>query len=514
MIAGNFEPLVHWFLASGWRDITADVRYDNGNGIRIRHGVQDQGATPNTTASYTLDNRDGKYSPRNPASPWAGYVKRNLLNRVGSRLAHDLYTTRSATNGWGTATDGVPAPWAWSISGGAAGDYAVGSGVATHSLSSTASRISYLGDVDMSNIETRVTFQLPFANVTGDAIAGSLVFRGSGGGSYRALWQVTAVEAVTVQWYDYNAAPLGAPVTIAGLTNTGQQIRVAAHLDGETGRIKVWPAASPEPYDWNLEQDGIGVALTTPLHGWVGVESYKTSGNTNGTFQISYRDWEVITWRHHGELSDMTPVRDTSGRDTTMSVTSAPPARRQRAGGKVTRSPAFRALSNASNLVAYWSCEDGNDAKSFASSNPAWPAMAFVSGAPRLASSSLFSASAPGPTVAKSVWEGLVMPYTMPSPNVINLRWLQYIDITSAEPPNNSVIIRLKNDGTAYFFILRYITGGQMVLEVQDYFGTVIDSDPIAIETRWVGARGRCNSCSPAATSTGAYRSRTSTSRR
>jgi hypothetical protein len=490
-IPGRFDPLVHLYMANGWRDVSDSVRYDDGKGISIKRSAQDQGTALNTTANFLLGNQTGNFAPRNAAGTWFSYFKRNTPCRVASRLGHDLYVSRSTSNGWGTVTDGVPTRWTWSTTGGAAGDYAVTAGVATHSLSSTASRITYLGSVDMSNIETRVTFQLPFANVTGDSIALSLLFRGSGTTTfYRALITITAAEAVTVQWYDTTVAPLGSPVTVAGLTNTGQQISVAAHMDGETGRIKVWPAASPEPFRWTLEQDDIGTALATPLHGWVGIESFKTAGNTNGTFSISYTNWEVLSWRHHGNLSSVPPVRDISGRDSTTPVTSSPPTRRQRSKGKVLRSPAFRALSKAAHLVAYWSCEDGDKAQFFASSNATWPSMDFVTGTPQLATNSLFAASAPGPIVAKSIWEGLVMPYTPPSPNVINLRWLMYIDISNAEPPNNSTIIRLKNEGTAYFYILRYQTGGQLLLEVQDYFGTVIDSDTIAVETRWVGARG------------------------
>jgi hypothetical protein len=495
-MVGYFEPVVEAYLSSGWRDISADVRYLQGRGISIKCGSTSESSTIESRVQLTLDGRTGIYSPRYAPGTYYGSLKRYTPLRVGTRIVRDLFTSRAASNGWGNATQGLGGTYAWTLSGGAAGDYAVTAGVATHSLSSTASRITYLADVDMSNVEQRVTFQLPFSNTTGDAVAGSLIFRNTVGGFYRALWQVKADESVTVQWYDYGAVPLGAPVTVSGLTHSGQAIRVAAHMDGQTGRIKVWPAASVEPYTWTLEQDQIGVTLADLYHGSAGIESFKTSGNTNGTFSVSYSDYEVRSQRFEGEIARFPPVRDTTGQDTTVPVEASGVLRRYRNNGSVIKSSATRYASRAVNLLAHWPCEEGSGSAQFASSNAAWPAMSMTLAAsgklPQLASSgNLFVASSPLPSVKQSVWEGLVAPYTPPSPNVIQLTWLMNIDIDQAEPANNSTVIRLKNTGTAYYYILRYVTGGQLLLDVQDYFGTVLDSDAIAVETRWVVARGR-----------------------
>lgn len=493
---GNFEPLVEAYLAAGWRDISADVRFKQGQGISIKCGSSGESASIDSRASFTLDGRSGTYSPQYAAGPWSGALKRFTPLRIGTRLVRDLYTSRSASNGWGPASQGVGGSYAYSLSGGAPGDYAVTGGVATHTLTSTASRISYLGDVDMSNVEQRVTFQLPFSNTTGDAVAGSLLFRGSGGGFYRALFQVKADESVVVQWYDYNAAPLGVPVAVPGLTHSGQQIRVAAHLDGEMGRIKAWAASSVEPFTWTLELDQIGVAVTTPYHGWTGIETFKTAGNTNGTFAVSYRDYEVISRRFQGEIAKFPPMRDTSGKDTTVAIEAGGVLRRYRGGGKVLQSPARRYLSRSANVVAYWPGEDGNTAPELASGLSSGLPMAINLSAngdlPRLASDQVsFSASTALPLVNKSIWEGFISAYTVPSPNVIQLSWLMYIDLDQTEPANNSTVIRFKNYGSAFFYIIRYVTGGQLLLEVQDFFGNVLDSDAIVVETRWILARGR-----------------------
>lgn len=484
----RFDPVVELYALNDWRDISSKVRYDNGNGIRVSTGTRELSTNVASSCTMTLDNRTGDFSPRNAMGAYYR-LRRNTPIRVGTRIARDLYTSRTASNGWGSTTQGVPAVWAWTVLG-TASDFAVTAGVGTHSLSSSTSRITYLSSVDMANVELRATFQLPFADVLGGSIAINLLFRGGGGGFYRAQIVVTSTETVTVQWFDIGAIALGSPVTVAGLTNTGQQIRVAAHMDGETGRVKVWPASSPEPYDWTLEQDRIGVANSAPLHGWVGIETFKAAGNTNGTFSVSYTNFELINRIFCGEVSEWPPKMDISGNDVTTSIEASGVLRRYRAGGKTLRSAAFRSLSKSSDLVAYWSCEDGSTSNEFASANPNWPSMAILSGDPRRASDSTFAASQPLPVVSNSVWEGLVNGYTVPSPAVIQLRWLMDINVDNGEPPNNATIIRLKNTGSAYFYIVRYVTGGSLLLEVQDYFGNIIDSDAIAVETRWVGARG------------------------
>jgi hypothetical protein len=484
----RFDPLVDLFVGGGWTDISARVRHSNG--IRISTGAQELATAVSSSCTMTLDNRSGDFSPRNPMGTYYGSLKRNTPIRVGTRIARDLYTSRAASNGWGATSQGVPAAWTWVTSGGSATDFGVTAGVGTHTLATAASRFTYLSAMDISNVEQRVTFQLPFANVTGGNILVKLVFRGVGGAWYRAAVTITAAEAIQLQAYDDNGSALGSPVTIAGLTHTGQQLRLAAHMDGEQLRAKIWPAASTEPYDWQLEHGEMGVAKAQPSHGWLGIETEKAAGNSNGSFAISFTNYEVISRLFCGEVSEWPPKPDISGNDITTTIEASGVLRRHRAGGNPIRSAAYRALSTAPGLVAYWSGEDGTTAEEFAASDSDWPSMAILSGKPRLASDSIFAASQPLPVVAGSIWEGLVNGYSLPSPNVIQLRWIQRIDISSAEPPNGATVIRLKNTGTAYFYILRYVTGGQLLLEVQDYFGNILDSDTIALESRNVGGRG------------------------
>lgn len=58
-----------------WSEISADVRWDNGNGVQVTGGRPDERGTVSTIrARMMLDNREGKYARRNPLSPYYGLL--------------------------------------------------------------------------------------------------------------------------------------------------------------------------------------------------------------------------------------------------------------------------------------------------------------------------------------------------------------------------------------------------------------------------------------------------------
>lgn len=64
-----------------WVDITGYVRLSGG--IELGFGRADEWSqTGTTTASLTLDNRDGRFSPRNPDGPWFGLLGLNTPIRI------------------------------------------------------------------------------------------------------------------------------------------------------------------------------------------------------------------------------------------------------------------------------------------------------------------------------------------------------------------------------------------------------------------------------------------------
>jgi hypothetical protein len=74
-------PTVEMYLNSAWTDITSYVYYRDM--IEIVRGQSGEGSNTDTSSCrMTLDNRDGRWSPRNPSGPYYGQLTRNVPLRV------------------------------------------------------------------------------------------------------------------------------------------------------------------------------------------------------------------------------------------------------------------------------------------------------------------------------------------------------------------------------------------------------------------------------------------------
>ncbi|MDG4531601.1 hypothetical protein [Streptomyces sp. AV19] len=83
--ASNGQPVqVELFIDGAWIDITSLVMVRDGSDrITITRGQRDEaGRTEQSTCRLTLNNRDGRFSPRNPTSPYYGKLGRNTPLRV------------------------------------------------------------------------------------------------------------------------------------------------------------------------------------------------------------------------------------------------------------------------------------------------------------------------------------------------------------------------------------------------------------------------------------------------
>lgn len=81
----NGRPVcVELFISGVWVDITSYVLTRDGGGkIEISRGQSDEGAqVERSTCAFELNNRDGRFSPRNPTGPYYGLIGRNTPLRV------------------------------------------------------------------------------------------------------------------------------------------------------------------------------------------------------------------------------------------------------------------------------------------------------------------------------------------------------------------------------------------------------------------------------------------------
>jgi hypothetical protein len=96
--------VVELYISGAWVDITTYVRRDDGFGVRItepQFGFARRRAAP-SELSFKINNIDGRFSPRNPASPYAGLIGINTPVRC---------TIEGEEQFWGEVSSGFPTTW-------------------------------------------------------------------------------------------------------------------------------------------------------------------------------------------------------------------------------------------------------------------------------------------------------------------------------------------------------------------------------------------------------------------
>lgn len=102
------DAVLQLYANGVWNDITADSRGD----IEIRRGYADASdALQPTRMTFTLNNRDGKYSPRNPTGTYYGQIGRNTPVRLvaGFNTVPAYRSVASASSGSTSFTCAAPA---------------------------------------------------------------------------------------------------------------------------------------------------------------------------------------------------------------------------------------------------------------------------------------------------------------------------------------------------------------------------------------------------------------------
>lgn len=102
------HPIVELFLGEQWVDITSYVYYRDM--ITITRGRRDEATqTDPSSCRFTVNNRDGRFSPRNPTGPYYGLIGRNTPVRVSIiRNGERRYRFHGEVSSW---------PVKWDISG-------------------------------------------------------------------------------------------------------------------------------------------------------------------------------------------------------------------------------------------------------------------------------------------------------------------------------------------------------------------------------------------------------------
>lgn len=358
-----------------WVDLV-DGDYVLDRGLNITRGRADEaGQIEPQKLTMTLDNTGGRFSPRNPTSPYYGTLGRNTPVRAfvargttylempgstdyiscpdsaGISVTGDIdirvdlttsywssiflagkYKTTSDQRSWAFVINeaGIP-ELIWTTAGtSASADAAVGTVTVPQSPGRRALRVT----VDVSPTPT-VTFY------TSDSISGTWTQLGD---------SVTSLLGTGTSIYDSTA-----PIELGYVVDNPAIIGEA--FTGAVGRFNAFELRS-----------GIGgsvVANPTFTGLTIGATTVADSHSNTFTFQNNAQVSNK-RWRFHGELSSLPPRWDTSGNDTYVTTDANGLLRRLRQAATPLHSAIYRQIIGNPVTAAYWSCEDQSSATSFA----------------------------------------------------------------------------------------------------------------------------------------------------
>ena len=471
-------------LAGTWTSITSYV-YQRAD-TTITRGRQDESTqTQPSTLTQTWNNRDGRFSAKNPLGAYYGSFGRNTPIRVSVpdqgaylRLEDDAtsYISCPASAGieiagdfdvrldmkltsWHKCTlaaryDGGTAAWWWGLNDDATlGFWWYDSGGTARQVTSTVP-VPYYG-----------RFAL---RVTVAASSGTATFYTAPtiSGSWTQLGQPVDTAGTSVRG---GTSPIhvgySADFASTGFGFGGLQGRVYAFqlLNGIGGTVEAGP-------DFTTATAGASTFTDAQSNTWT----------LQGTAEFSGR-----LYRGHFELAATPQAWDPTGSDIYCQIQGGGLLRRLQQNTQTLGSVFYRAFTQTDapdDLVAYWSCEDGNALASgavpanptqWASAVPGVAAGTFT-GTPGFASDESFLCSQALPTVSGSRWHfRLPSRATADSANVF--RFL--LHMPSASDTNNAVIARMYTTGTIGRFDLVYTTGGNLTVVGYDQTGSQLFSN-------------------------------------
>ncbi|MFE1349102.1 hypothetical protein, partial [Streptomyces sp. NPDC058757] len=350
-----------------WTDVTADA-YTR-DPITITRGQQDGASVADPSrCSITLNNRDGRYSPKNPLSPYYGKIGRNTPVRVGVRTG-PAYLSVNGISGASTPDAAVLDITGdidirfdatldnWVTSG-------VGASVDLTGKWHTAGQRSWM----LQSRDGRIHLEWSPDGTTviqADSTVVAPLYQ-----TRRAAWRVTldvnngaggwTVEFFTARTIAGPWVKLGASVTGTGVTSIfGSTTSVA--VGDATNLLFAKPVGQVHAFEL---RNGInGTLVTAPNF------ATATPGANNFTDSVG-RIWTRSTAasfsnlhiRHVGEVSSWPTRWAPSGQDVWTAVEASGTLRRLGQGRKALASTLRRRLPSQANLLAYWPCEEENGA--------------------------------------------------------------------------------------------------------------------------------------------------------
>jgi hypothetical protein len=486
---------VELYINGAW---VSAVRLDNGQAgiygegrseVTIQRGRKDE-QRPDfdvSQCSFQLNNRDGRFSPRNPTGPYFGFIGRNTPVRVSVPAAE----AHLALNGEASASASAPDTAQLSLTGdfdirvnASMDDWHIErSFVAKYTVTGnqrsyqTLSTDTGLMRVQWSTngtatIAVNSTSPIPFATGRG-SLKWTLDVNNGLGGYTVTFYYSHDTNLATASW-----TQLGDAVVTTGGTTSVFNSTALAYVGDNAGTVEA-NSTHDRFYSAEIRSviDGTVVANPNFAIQAGGAASFADTAGTPQTWTINApATIEDRDYRFYGEMAEWPLEWDTSGNDVWIDASASGIFRRMGQGSAdaLLGSAMFRSIVNNPNMVAYWPAEDGTDAERISSAAVNGRAMTF-GGSPEFAAyTGTFKCSNPIPNLNGSAWSGSVASYS--GGGEIQLGFL--IHIEGSGPANNTCVMRLFCTGTAARWDIVYGTGGTWTVEAYRGDTQILTSGP------------------------------------
>jgi len=413
--SNNWLVLGSSFIRQEWINATPDTRYaDN---IVISRALSGEASSVDpASCAFTLDNREGHYSSRNPTGPYYGKLRRNTPHRVSVPADESALVLNRASHDYAFALDSS----GMSVTGDL--DLRVDVELTSWQGLNTLLIAKVLGTAD--NSYYMVSDYEGYVWLSWSATGTSMISAKStepvplphhGRKTIRATLDINnGASGNTVMFYiadnlDGPWSQLGAPVVTAGTTSifdSAAEVWFGGYSSAHPG------AAHGRFYGARIYSGINGTLRASPDFGAQANDTrYFADAQGNiwrlaGSAEISGRDD-----RHFGAVAEWPQRWDLTGTDAYVPAVSSGTLRRIGQGESPLKSTLRRGIESlGAALISYWPLEDEEGASAFASAIADYPPM-ISNGTPTFATDSAFECSKPLPHLNEAMVLGFVPPY-------------------------------------------------------------------------------------------------------
>lgn len=465
-----------------WNDITDDV--DVPEDIQVSRGRQDWASQVDpATCTLLVDNRTGKYTPRNPRSPLYGKINRNTPIRV--RIGKDLpaglqlsgveqsyaYTpngpTLNITGDIDVRADITPTTWRPAQFMFLAAKYQISDPNRAWTLILLPTGAIEFAWCPAGTLASRIvrssTVAVP-ADTTRLAVRATLDVNNGASGHTVTFYTAPTMEGPWTQ--------LGAPVVTAGTTSIMSGTADVTIGTTHGGGLGISPglAFSGLVQAFELRNGIDGTVVTDPVFNKVEPKTVTFTDSVGLTWNL----WGSVIIdegiRFRGEVTSW-PTRWDGPDYAWVPIEAKGVFRRLGQGDAPFSSAMYRGLLGADRPEpkAYWPAEEGDTATSLASALDSGSPMT-ISGEVDLAAYSDFDSSLPIPTIKNGSLNGVVPPYEPYTPDgtTTYIRAMALAFVPGTGVPNTTVLMRLVTTGSASRWYLHVNPNGSLRIVCYD----------------------------------------------